>query len=141
MTASEYSNYGPGWTRAIIEKLDGTVFTVGIECDRKKRGTAVNVDVCAHDEAARAAVLQVRTTHFRPNRYSQVRKRYYVITVDASGTALAVPVYARANMSLWSALARALGVTPLRAKKLAQEHSVAELLRAAEFRQQLGGAA
>jgi hypothetical protein len=138
---SKYSNYGPEWTRAIIEQLDGNLFSIGIECDRKKRGTAVNVDVCAHDETARAAVLQVRTTYFSPHRYNYVRKRYYVITVDASGTALAYPVYARANMSLWSALARALGVTPLRAQKLAREHSVAELLRAAEFRQQLGGAA
>jgi hypothetical protein len=140
VTYSPYSNYGPDWAQKIIEQLDGSLFKIGIQTDRKKRGTAVNVDVCAYDNKAQTALLQVRTTYFSHNRYSYVRKCYYLITLDAAGNAVAYPISARSNMGIWSVLAKFLKVTPRRAEIMARQHPVSELLQAAQFRSALEGA-
>jgi len=51
----------------------------GIESDKRNRGTSINTSVYGYDEAQSLAVVQVRQCHFRPGRYSKVRKDYYLV--------------------------------------------------------------
>lgn len=82
----------PEWVRELLKKLDGVSWTTGIESDKKQRGSSINVDVCAFDEAKTLAVIQVRECIFSPGRFNKVRKDYYLCGYNENGNAFAHPV-------------------------------------------------
>lgn len=70
----------------------------GITSDRKKRGTAINLDYYAFGTDIHSgqflAVVQVRRCQFRPGWYSRIHKAYYLIGRNEDGSAFAHPVSA-----------------------------------------------
>lgn len=79
---------------AVILKLKHDVsaagaWVEGIESDRKQRGQSINVDVYSYCERRMLAVVQVRQCTFRPGRFSKIRKDYYLIGYNETGTAFA----------------------------------------------------
>ena len=105
LSNTPYTNYGPSWIHPAIltATIAGALPEVGIESDRKRRGTAINLDIVAADEALGAALVQVRETHFRPNRFSSVKKDYFVLRTDGT----IKPVRAMATTPLALAIKRA----------------------------------
>src|ERR1700722_810594 len=92
MTPNEYSNYGPKWAEKIIDELNGVSFEIGIESDKKQRGSAVNCAVMDYDEAQQLFVLQVRKSDFHPRRYTSVHKDYFLCGRNENGNCFAHPV-------------------------------------------------
>ncbi len=83
----------PTWASQLIAAVERSgAFTRGIQSDRKQRGTAINVDLFGYDEDQGLAVIQVREAQFRPNRFTRVRKDYYLIGTTESGATFAHPV-------------------------------------------------
>lgn len=91
---------GPvGKAVALVRELSGGsdehgAWTTGIESDRKRRGTSVNADLYGVATWRRRvyAVVQVRESRFRPNRYTKVRKDYYLCGRNENGRPFAHPV-------------------------------------------------
>jgi len=126
MTSNAYSDYGPTWTESIIEQLNGVAFEVGIESDRKQRGSAVNVEVCDHDSAQQLFVLCVRKSDFHPRRYTRTRKDYFLCGRNENGNAFAHPVNVIAtNARVEVALCRIWDVTPSLLPKIIRQGDVA----------------
>lgn len=126
MTSSRYSNYGPQWCEAILDQLNGIAFEVGIESDRKHRGSAVNVEVMDHDEAQQLFVLQVRQTVFHPRRFNRTRKDYFLCGRNENGNAFAHPIDVIAtNANVTTALCRIWDVTPSVLPKIIRQGDVA----------------
>lgn len=73
-------------------------WTSGIE-SRKQRGAAVNVDLYGYDLGQQLAVVQVREARFRPNRFTRVRKDYYLLGRTESGNVFAHSVSSPARSS------------------------------------------
>ncbi|NCC29883.1 MAG: hypothetical protein EOM22_17505 [Gammaproteobacteria bacterium] len=83
----------PKWTTDLIAAVEKAgAFTRGIESDKKLRGSAINVDLFGHDETQGLAVIQVREAVFHPNRFTRVRKDYYLIGTTETGATFAHPV-------------------------------------------------
>jgi hypothetical protein len=82
----------PAWVSSILDELDGVAWTTGIESDKKRRGSAINVDVYSYDNVRRLAVVQVRQCIFHPRRFNRVRKDYYLIGRNENRNAFAHPV-------------------------------------------------
>ena len=90
----------PDWCKELMKAVekDGA-WTTGIETDRKGRGTAVNADLFGYDEAQGLAVVQIREATLHPNRYTRVRKDYYLIGRTETGATFAHPVESPARSS------------------------------------------
>jgi hypothetical protein len=113
MTTNSYSDYGPAWTEAIIDQLDGQSFEIGIESDKKQRGSAVNCEVMDQDQNAGLFVLCVRKSDFHPRRFTRTRKDYFLCGKNENGNAFAHPVDVIAtNARVEVALCRIWGTTP-----------------------------
>jgi hypothetical protein len=126
MTESSYSDYGTEWTKAIIADLDGEAFEIGIESDRKRRGSAVNVEVMDYDEARNLFVLCVRKSEFHPRRYTRTRKDYFLCGRNENGNAFAHPVQMNAvNARVEVALCRIWRTTPSVLPKIIRHGDVA----------------
>lgn len=82
----------PGWLRVILDDLDGTAWSTGIESDRRGRGSAINASVYSYSDGEMLAVVQVREAVFDPRRYTRVRKDYYLIGRNENGLAFAHPI-------------------------------------------------
>lgn len=83
----------PAFVSALTKRAEESgAWRTGIESDRKQRGSAINCDVYGYDESQGLAVVQVREAQFRPNRYTRVRKDYYLIGTTESGGFFAHPV-------------------------------------------------
>jgi len=82
----------PEWVKTLIAELDGQAWTTGIASDKKQRGSSINVDVYAFDNAQSLAIVQVRECVFHPRRWNRVRKDYYLIGRNENGNAFAHPV-------------------------------------------------
>jgi len=76
-------------------------FETGIESDKKQRGTSINTDLFGYDQDKVLIVLQVRECHFRPGRFNQVRKDYYLIGRNENGNVFAHPCESPAR-SKWA---------------------------------------
>ena len=110
---SPYSDYGPAWCQTIINELDGVSFEVGIESDKKRRGSAVNVAVMDSDVERGLFVMQVRKCEFHPRKFNRVRKDYFLCGRNENGNAFAHPVEVRStNANVTTALCRIWDVTP-----------------------------
>lgn len=91
---------GPlGRAAKIVDELNGPVdehgaWQTGIASDKKRRGSAVNVDLYGVATWRRRAyaVVQVRESTFHPTRYTRVRKDYYLVGRNENGTSFAHPV-------------------------------------------------
>lgn len=94
-TQTQYSYYGSGWVREITEELDGVAYDVGIESDKKNRGSAVNIDVVDQDNEQQLIVIQVRESEFHPRRYTRVRKQYLLAGRNENGNAFSHPIPTR----------------------------------------------
>jgi hypothetical protein len=94
---SAYSYYGSAWTRDIINDLDGEAFEIGIESDKKNRGSAVNVSVMNEDADRQLFILQVRKTDFHPRKYNRTRKDYFLCGRNENGNAFAHPVQVKST--------------------------------------------
>lgn len=126
MFKNPYSNYGPAWCEAVIDALQGVAFEIGIESDKKQRGSAVNVDVMDYDEPQGLFVLQVRQAIFHPRRYTKVRKDYFLCGKNENGNAFAHPVNVIAtNANVTTALCRIWDVTPSVLPKIVRQGDVA----------------
>ncbi len=102
-----YSNFGNAEQEKIITELivAGKIPETGIESDKKRRGTAINVDIVKETEAL--FLLQVRTTHFHPRRYNDVSKEYFLCGRRADNNeAFAVAVDARSTTPIALAIKR-----------------------------------
>jgi hypothetical protein len=86
----------PEFVKKLIEELDGEAYELGIESDRKQRGSAVNVALYAYDELQELAVIQVRQCIFHPRRFNQVKKDYFLIGRVENGEPFAHPCDVRA---------------------------------------------
>lgn len=100
----------PDWVTELLQSLDGTAWTSGIESDKKHRGTSINLDVYSYDEQRQLAVAQVRECTFHPKRFNRVRKDYYLIGRNENGNAFAHPIetVARSRRAMASAEAGVL---------------------------------
>ena len=126
MSPNAYSNFGPAWCEAIIDELNGVAFEVGIESDKKHRGSAVNVDVMDCDEPQKLFVMQVRKTDFRPGRFSRTRKDYFLCGRNENGNVFAHPVNViSTNANVTTALCRIWNVTPSILPKIVRQGDVA----------------
>ena len=97
--------YEPDWVQDLMNEVEAAgTYTRGIESDKKGRGTAVNVDVYGYDADQGLAVIQVRESTFRPDRFTRVRKDYYLIghTEQGAPFAHAVDTPARSKRALSS---------------------------------------
>lgn len=95
-------------TQLCYELRNEGVFCDGIESDKRKRGSAINIAVTDYDESQQLAILQVRESMFRPGRYTRVRKDYYLIGRIETGApfAHALTGIATARTSVRQALAK-----------------------------------
>lgn len=80
------------WLKPILSELNGRAWTLGIQSDKRRRGEAVNLDVYDQDSSQKLAVVQIRQARFRPNRFTKVRKDYYLVGRNENGNAFAHPV-------------------------------------------------
>lgn len=82
----------PDWCRALMLDAEKSgAWTTGIESDKKQRGSAINCDLYGYQETQGLAVVQVREAQFRPGRFTNVRKDYYLIGRTESGGFFAHP--------------------------------------------------
>lgn len=89
---NEIESY-PEWVKKLVDSCERAgVYERGIESDRKKRGSAINVDCYGYDESQGVAVIQVRECIFRPGRFNKVRKDYYLIGHTEQGNPFAHPI-------------------------------------------------
>jgi hypothetical protein len=92
---NELNNY-PEWVSALIRELEGRAFTSGIQATNKRGGfEAINYAVygVAVVEKQPLAILQLRRAYRRREGYfTSVRKDYYLIGRNESGTSFAHPV-------------------------------------------------
>lgn len=101
----------PGGTediQRVLYELDGTAWTTGIESDKKRRGSAINVLVTSESVwlGQRLAVVQVREATFHPKRFTRVRKDYYLCGRNETGTPFAHPIDATARDTVRKVLSR-----------------------------------
>jgi hypothetical protein len=83
----------PEWVKTLEKEVSAAgVYTVGIESDKKQRGSSINIDLYGYDESQGLAVIQVRECVFHPRRFNKVRKDYYLIGRTESGNVFAHPV-------------------------------------------------
>lgn len=83
-------NHTPEWVTKLVDEAEAAgVFSRGIQSDKRGRGTAVNVECFGYDEAQGLAVIQVRECQFRPDRFSRVRKDYYLLGHTEQGAVFA----------------------------------------------------
>lgn len=123
---SPYSDYGSNWTKAIIEQLDGQSFEIGIESDKKRRGSAVNVEVMDEDANRGLFILCVRKTEFHPRRFSRTRKDYFLCGRNDNGNPFAHPVEVNAKSArVETALCRIWQTTPSVLDKIVRQGDVA----------------
>jgi hypothetical protein len=105
VTTAPRNSYGaltiyPDFIKALLREAETAgAWTTGIESDKKKRGSAINVDVYGYDSADGLAIVQVREAVFHPRRYTRVRKDYYLIGHTESGNFFAHPVASPARSS------------------------------------------
>lgn len=92
----------------VLHELDGTAWTTGIESDKKKRGSAINIQVTSEDvwQGQTLALVQVREAVFHPNRFTSVHKQYFLVGRNENATAFAHPVKATIRNSVRQILAR-----------------------------------
>jgi len=102
---SYYQNW-PTSIAAVAQDLDSPdehgAWETGIVSDRKHRGTAINAELIDHSPSQTLAVVQIRQCVFHPKRYNRVRKNYFLIGRNETGTAFAhaVPAgVARSSMA------------------------------------------
>lgn len=87
----ERSSFGeilnpPAWVQELLRDAEAVnCWKTGIESDKKMRGTSINTAVYGYDETQGLTVVQIRQCHFRPGRYSKVRKDYYLLGRVESG--------------------------------------------------------
>lgn len=126
LPVNSYSNYGPVWCEEIISDLNGTSFEIGIESDKKRRGSAVNVEVMDYDTKHGLFVLCVRKSDFRPGRFTRTRKDYFLCGRNENGNAFAHPVEVIAtNANVRTALCRIWQTTPSVLDKIVRHGDVA----------------
>lgn len=83
----------PDWCKALmLEAEENGAWETGIESDKKQRGSAINTALYGYDTEQQLAVVQVREAAFHPRRYTRVRKDYYLIGHNETGTFFAHPV-------------------------------------------------
>ena len=83
----------PAWCLDLMRAAETAgAWTTGIESDRKQRGSAINCDLYGYDADQGLAVVQVREAQFRPGRFTQVRKDYYLIGHTEAGGFFAHPI-------------------------------------------------
>jgi hypothetical protein len=85
----------PEWVKQLLVDAEKAgCWTTGIASDKKLRGTAINTAVYGFKETddGPLAVVQVRECQFRPDRYSKVRKDYYLLGRVESGDVFAHPI-------------------------------------------------
>jgi len=113
---SQYDAEGVGgvedWLAAVLYDLEGNSWSTGIESDRRRRGESINIACTDRDDAQRLALIQVRQARFRPNRYTRVRKDYYLVGRNENGNAFAHPVDATSKTPLRRVLAGIWGCDP-----------------------------
>ncbi len=81
------------WLTQLCYDLEQSgVYTTGIESDRKRRGSSINIRCTASATARGLAILQVREATFCPNRYTRTRKDYYLIGRNEDGSPFAHPL-------------------------------------------------
>lgn len=99
------------YVKRVLFELDGTAWSTGIESDRKRRGTSINIDVCDETtwQGQQLALVQVRECRFRPGRYSRVRKDYYLVGRNENGNVFAHPVDAKSNTPILEVLSAIWG--------------------------------
>jgi len=83
-------NSVPDWVPPLVSAASTAAgWSLGIESDRRMRGTAINCDIYGYDETTGLAVVQVRETVFHPRRFSRIRKNYFLIGRNETGSAFA----------------------------------------------------
>ena len=85
----------PDFIKDLISKLEKQgAFTTGIETFNRRgtRGASINTDVYGYDESLQLAAIQVRQCVWRKNRYSQVRKNYFLCGYNENGNVFSHPV-------------------------------------------------
>ncbi len=83
----------PAWISALLADVEKAgAWETGIESDKRLRGTAINTSVYGFDGFKGLAVVQLRQCIFRPGRYNKVRKDYYLVGRNETGTAFAHPI-------------------------------------------------
>lgn len=83
----------PDWCRDLMRAAEQAgAWKTGIESDRKQRGSAINCDLYGYEADQGLAVVQVREAQFRPGRFTQVRKDYYLIGTTEAGGFFAHPI-------------------------------------------------
>lgn len=90
---SVYSNFGAtDFAKKIAADLNGVAYSVGIESDKKLRGSAVNIDVIDEDVHRGLIIIVVRESIFHPRRYTRVTKQYLLCGRNENGNAFSHPI-------------------------------------------------